>query len=187
MKIRQLEFEIEKHRFSSQGRPVPSVTQILKDLGFGNSPYYTEEARLRGTFVHDATDFIDDEVLNWSTLDDRLRPFCEAYRDFLATESVKIQRSNVQVSNQEWWYAGIIDKELLWKGRKALVDIKTGGIDTWHPLQLAAYGDCYPNLPLLFNLYLRQDGSYRFLAIDHPERELTDWHCAVRIYRRKHG
>ena len=48
-----LTFDAEKHEYRLDGVRLPSVTQIIADAGlYGNTSYFTDYSRDRGSFVH---------------------------------------------------------------------------------------------------------------------------------------
>jgi len=185
--IPRLEFDPEEHRFTAEGRPVPSVTGVLKDLGFIDTRWYNDEARDRGTYVHAACTFIDEERLNWKKVPEQYQGYLKAYIAWKDYTKFRIQSNEVLVSNREFWYAGWVDKVgILWR-HKTIIDLKTGGEADWHKLQSAAYGLCFPRKPQRYTLYLKEDGKYSMKASHDDEVDYWDWRCIMRTYWRKNG
>lgn len=46
-------YDATRHSYAIDGRPVPSVTQLLKLGGLVDDSFYTEESRRRGSWVHE--------------------------------------------------------------------------------------------------------------------------------------
>ena len=51
----ELTFDEEKHEYRLDGEVLPSVTGILREMGFVDDTYFTEDSAARGTAVHRAT------------------------------------------------------------------------------------------------------------------------------------
>jgi hypothetical protein len=176
------EFDPKKHRFSCGGTYVPSVTQILKDLGFfKNTNFYTEEARLRGEYVHKAIHLLELGTLDMGSVDKNHRGYLEAYIDWKVHYKVKTLMTDEKVFNREYWYAGLVD--LRARGGM-IVDFKTGDFDDWHLLQIAAYGLCYPKgKTQLVDVYLKPNGRWSIKKAKWED--CADWSRIVHVYRRK--
>jgi hypothetical protein len=78
----ELEFNEELHRYQFRGSILPSVTGILKDEGFIDASFYTEYARDRGSYVHKAIEFWEENILDEDTLDTVLEPYVDAWKRF---------------------------------------------------------------------------------------------------------
>lgn len=71
-RARDLDFNYERHEYSFNGYIIPSVTQILRDMGeISEFSMASERARERGTIVHSAAALLPDR-LDWSTVDSRI-------------------------------------------------------------------------------------------------------------------
>src|SRR3989338_2196847 len=79
-----LTFDEENHLYCFEGKPVQSVTQILKSAGLIDDQWFTEAARRRGQYVHEAAQYLDEEDLNWENVDPILQPYLRAYEKFKA-------------------------------------------------------------------------------------------------------
>lgn len=134
--------ELHEYTDSVTGAVIRSVTQILLDAGLIDNRWYTAEARDRGTAVHTLCERFAQGV----RLDDAGRAldsleyvisFAEWMRDTgayaVCTESLVMGAINGRR------YAGKFDGLFEIKGKRYLVDIKTGAKSKWHKMQLAAY------------------------------------------------
>ncbi len=120
-----LTFEPEAHVYRWRGAVVPSVTQILKDLGL--SPNYPEDRGWLqfGRDIHRCCDLV---------LRDRLEscgpvylPYVEAFRDVVKTYQIEPINTEMQVYHPSLGYAGTLDLHCRIFGRdEALLDYKTG-------------------------------------------------------------
>ena len=113
--------------------------------------------------------------------------YISAYRRFLRDTSVKIRDIEKIVVHHPFKYAGTIDRIVLLNNEKSIIDIKTGQVQDWHGIQLAAYNLALGNGdPRLYGLYLRKTGKYylkEYSAKYYAEIFLT----ALEAYRWKTG
>jgi hypothetical protein len=176
-------FDPDKHRFSCGGTYVPSVTQILGDLGFfKNSNFYTEEGRIRGQHIHTAISLLEKGILDMGSVGEDLKGYVEAYLDWRERYKSKPLYLDEIVFNRDYWYAGIVD--LRARGGM-IVDFKTGSFEDWHLLQIAAYGLCYPKgMSNLMDVYLKPNGKWTIKQAKWED--CADWSKVVHTYRRKH-
>ena len=131
-------FDAETHTYTSDGKVLPSVTQILARLGT-NCPHWTEESRQRGQAVHAAIALIHEERLDDDSLDDRIKPYVFQYRQFQTISGFRPLVWEGVVGSASLGYAGTIDCIGELNGRKVLMDWKTGSVPSTVAAQLAAY------------------------------------------------
>lgn len=165
-----IDFIAAEHRYILDGeREIPSVTTILKEQGLIDDRWFTDDARLRGDYVHLACRMLDDDELAEESLDPGILPYVEAYRKFLALTSPEWTYIEHRVFDPVLGYAGTLDRAGLISGEKTVLDLKTGGLYPSVGPQTAAYRRCLPQ-PYTWKraaLQLKDDGSFTF----HP---LTD-------------
>lgn len=136
-----LQFDAETHRYSLAGCPLASVTQILKARGLIDDRWFTEEARERGSFVHQAIEYLNYGDLDWSSIPDEYRGYVDAWALFLADAGFEPCGAELALGSAVNGYAGTLDAYGLLNGKPALVEAKTGALAPWHFVQLAAYHD----------------------------------------------
>ncbi len=185
-----LTFDEESHTYRINGVVVPSVTQVLDGAGFIDKQWFTDEARQRGTYVAQATQFDDEGTLDFEALDDGLRGYVEAWRKFKREAGfTKILFIEQRVCDPELAYAGTLDRLLRW-GHPSypwVLDIKTGAKAAWHCLQTAAYAGCLPGVASGYrrgSVILKEDGTYKFIK----HSDWNDWRvfqAALSIYHWK--
>ena len=122
-----LQFEAAVHAFTWRGQPVPSVTQVLRDMGLASSwfkddPMYRE----RGAAVHLACQYIDDGTFDESETHPELLGYTKGYQRFLADSGFVSQRSEVAAYSPGLKVAGITDKVGESNHRTWLLDLKSG-------------------------------------------------------------
>ena len=164
-----VQFDQAAHVYTVAGVQRPSVTQILKDAGLIDTTWYTDEARERGRAVHLATQFLDEEDLDWDTVLTQYRGYVEGWQRFKQESHFQIGRDSNRKLLIEYilfqpvsGYCGMLDRLGTIGTTEYLIDIKTGDPQDWHGYQLAAYSQCVPN-PHSRNrmtVHLRANGSY---------------------------
>lgn len=128
------------HLYLVDGRPVRSVTQILKGQGIIDTQWFTDEARIRGQLVHEITAMMDlekAETINTGRWD--LFAYVFAWKLFCQETGFKFDAVEKIVYSEDGNYAGMYDRSGTIGGEPWLIDIKTGQHQRWHGLQLAAY------------------------------------------------
>jgi hypothetical protein len=170
-----LVFEPAEHRYFLRGQELISVTQTLKIAGLVEDRFYTEEARQRGVYVHQACQLLDEGDLDWQGLDPVLRPYVEAYQDFLRVARPLWVFIEHRVYDEVRGYAGTLDRAGLVFGRTEplIIDIKTGSLPPFVGPQTAAYRRCLPESHTWRRaaLHLRSDGSFSLVPLDDRHDE----------------
>lgn len=180
------------HRYSHGGATYPSVTGILRAVGIVNYSAIPaaalEKAALRGKYAHLAAELDDKGQLDESTLDDALRPYLAAWRSFRA----ELHRRD-GVILQEWierpmvsialGYAGTVDRIVRIDGEDVTLDIKTGKLQRWTGVQLAAY-DMIRSVVgrRRIGIELRKDGTFEWTDF-RDEGDTVTWLAALRVYQ----
>ena len=164
-----VQFDAAAHVYTVAGVQRPSVTHILKDAGLIDTTWYTEEARERGRAVHFATQFLDEDDLDWDTVLPPYRGYVAAWQRFKQESHFVINRDSAGKLLIEYLlfqpvsgYCGMLDRVGTIGTTEYLIDIKTGDPQDWHGYQLAAYSQCLPN-PLSrkrMTVHLRANGSF---------------------------
>ena len=181
----------EDHSYWLGDRRLPNVTTILESVGMADHRFSNEDAMLRGTYVHKATEMIDRGTLDWTTLDPILLPYCEAYQKFLATVNMEtILLSERPMYHPQYLYAGTLDRVATINGVRSVVDIKSGSPHPATAVQIAAYRELAKEsegIPFLkgYSLHLRDDGTYRFDEIPDLSRNLQIFLAALSVVRWK--
>lgn len=158
------EFDPKTHSYSIDGRPVPGVTSVLRDLlpGWTASDWHLQRGRAvhacvamiaRGqTFIHDPQ--IEGQV--------------QAAERFFRETRPQVLKVEYPVYSRQYQYAGTLDLVALLAGhtRRVLIDFKASLTETV-PYQCAGYGVALreqdPALGVSYGIgvELRADGTYR--------------------------
>lgn len=124
----------EGHVYKVGDRPITGVTNSIT-TNFGKRDHWNEWNAQRGTAVHLALHYLEENRLNWDSLDERIKPRIEAYQKFRAQTNLTLLHSELSLFSKRYQFAGTIDK--VFEGI-IIIDIK-GTIEPVVELQLAAY------------------------------------------------
>lgn len=176
----RLVFDPAGHTYAFEGKPLLNVTGVLAAAGLVDARWYTEESRMRGTYVHQAIEL--HHAGDLSTLDPALQPYFAAYLDWRRASGFDVHHCEVRVCDPALGFAGtadligvLPDRHL----RPVLVDVKTGTLPPTVGPQTAAYAlalrlaDPMYVAMRRFALHLRGDGTYRFEPLTNARDEST--------------
>ncbi|MGH9438474.1 MAG: hypothetical protein ACRD22_11415 [Terriglobia bacterium] len=164
-----IDFNEEQHVYRVGGVIRPSVTQALKDAGLIDTAWYTEEARLRGKAVHAATQFLDDDDLDWDTVLPQYCGFVHAWEQFRRDSGFRISCDSenrpfleYRLYHAAFGYCGTLDRLGMIGSSEYLIDLKTGDPEGWHGYQLAGYSQCLPDALARrrMTVHLKANGRY---------------------------
>lgn len=178
-----LTFDALTHVYELDGHRVPSVTGILKRAGLIDfsriPPSILLEARDRGSAVHRAAEFYNDDDLNVESFAQDFPeywPYLSAWIAFRRDSGAVLPVSEYRVYSRKHQFAGTLDCLGTWRGKGCLIDLKTGSPkDVAANYQTAAYlgalremveakdgPDEMPVGPVIrYAIQLRKDGTYR--------------------------
>jgi len=132
----------EDHKYFVNGREVPGVTTILKemlnlDMGMTDQFY-----RDRGTEIHKACElWIKGE--RGFVMDSRICPFLDGFKKFLRETGFEVRYVEKKIHNPTYQYCGTLDLFGMMEvnhDKYALIDIKGGVKAKYYRLQTALYG-----------------------------------------------
>ncbi len=177
----KIDFDPAAHAYRLDGRPVPSVTQVLGLLEDWSAvrPDVLEAAARFGTHVHEAVHLDCRGELDEAALDPAIAPYLAGWRAFLSESGATVIASEVRVAHQTLQYAGTADVIVEWRNVLCLMDIKSGQVPRTWRAQTAAYARAWDNQrrgdrPISSARYcvqLRDDGSYK----THKSSDPSDW------------
>jgi hypothetical protein len=187
----------------------PRVTEVLEAAGIG--PDYSEipetiradrlaRAAGVGTATHAAIDLLEQGDLDRSSLHPLIAPRVAAYERFVADTGFRRIRGEFEVRSERWRYLGHPDSTG-WLGTERIgIDAKATAVFDHDATSIQAkggygiaYNEMFPDEPISrwFGLWLRGDGTYRFVPLIKPDSEqlflaaLICWHERAR--RRNDG
>jgi len=179
-----LAFDETAHQYRLEGRPVPSVTQVLQLIdSFEGVPLdVLERAREFGQHVHRAVELDSKGELDEDSLDPALAEYVAGWRKFLREHRATVIASEVRVVSERLRFAGTLDSLVEIDGEDWLIDIKSGAIPTRTVgPQTAAYEYALRELLMCSRRPLRRacvrllPNDYRFVRL----RDSRDWNVFV--------
>jgi hypothetical protein len=180
-----VELDRATHTYSNG---LPSVTEILRSAGLIDPTWYTDEARQRGTAVHSACEFYDQNDLDLDSLDPQIAGYVKAYIRFREMQDASPEWIEIPLSDKTESYAGTPDRVFITRPR-SLVDLKSGSFHPSHKFQLAAYVNMLddPFSYSRFGLYLKENGSFSVREFPKSEyvQDLGVFMAALTIHNAK--
>lgn len=175
-----LTFDDATHTYRTDGRVIPSVTEILRAEGFIDTAWFTDYGRERGKLAHLAIHLHDAGELDEDSLDPVLRPYLDAWKRFVEATGCIILESEQACVDSLKRYAGTPDKIVLLDGKPTLLDIKTGAVSPWVRLQLCAYCEA-KTIYRRAAVQLTDDGTYK-LHHYTDRQDFGVWQAVLAVY-----
>lgn len=194
--MKTVEFKEKDHTYwlkntdTGHSNRLPGVTGVIDFFAntFAGIPRgVLEKAADRGRAVHLATEYYDQGNLDEEKLDPILQPFLKAWKHFKEKYEVDICETERRVWHPRYLYAGQLDRIIRVRGRKFLLDIKTGAAmrPTTGP-QTAAYMNAYAQdggVPLpRMGVELHKDSTYTVKELEDPN-DFPVFLAALTLYR----
>jgi hypothetical protein len=185
-------FDKESHVYTLGDQRLPSVTEILKGAGVVDDQWWTEAGRWRGSQVHLACWYDDQNDLNESGLDDRLRGYVDAYRKFRGETGFSPTAIEQPLYKDLLGYAGTPDRVgVLGDGRNCVPDLKSGAQSKVTRYQTAGYVGCLasPRKYVRMEVRLKDNGKYS-LQVYEPkdfDRDFADFQALIRVFHIRRG
>jgi hypothetical protein len=177
-----LQFDEDSHTYAVNGVPVPSVTQVLQDVGIIDYSAIPDGARAwaleRGRFVHQVCQFSDDGDLG--EVDPTLQGYLDAWLLFRSQTGFVPDLIEYRGHNPTYGFAGTLDRRGCFPGQSAtLLDIKTSVAPAWTAYQTAAYASFFTDGGKYRRaaVELHKDGTYRL-----HEYRCADYHRHLNIF-----
>jgi hypothetical protein len=159
-----LTFDAANHIYTMAGHPVPSVTQILADMGLIDTTWFDEWSRTRGRMVHRVVELHLSGELDEENLDPILMPYLDAWKQFEVDTKFAPTATEAPLYSIVHQFAGTPDYIGVLNGCEAVVDAKSGAIYRATALQLAGY-EVLAGRPLKrFALQLMDTGKYKLTS-----------------------
>lgn len=186
-----LEYDSKSHRYFTDGKHLPSVTQILDAAGLVSQHCRDEEGRWRGSEVHALC--ADDDAnpgirLDLRTVDPRLRGYMRAWRKYRQDSGFIPTEIERRIDDHANGYSGRFDRAGFRPTsdptyfQDMIIDLKTskaGSVADYVRYQLVAYAHAFkPNhLFERIAVALKPDGTYRCKVYSQMEfqSDLAKW------------
>lgn len=120
---------------------MPSVTTILKEE-LGLYQFSSQTAPVRGTDVHLACHYYDDNDLIVSTLTDEVASYFGQYKLAKLAHGIKVHANELMRYSKKYCVAGTLDKIVTINTANGILDLKTCKVlneEKWHKWQTACY------------------------------------------------
>lgn len=164
----KVQFSAKEHKYTINGVPVISVTQLLAEEGivdYSSIPVrILDAANKLGTAVHYATELDDKKKLDENSLDIDLYPYILAWRDFKSDFSIKAFRAiEKRLGSQIWGVGGTLDRVF----KDIIIEIKSSTtVLPGTSLQTAGYQILWEENSTVkikerWCIQLKSDGTYR--------------------------
>jgi len=163
---------------------LPHVTAILRHAGLIDVRWASSAALDRGTAVHAATEYFDQDDLDRSSLNPEVAKRLAQYERFKEELRPEILSVEEVVVNTHHGYQGRLDRRVRINGREGVLDIKGPMVDKFHGPQLAAYAHCFDRPMARWTLHL---WSIKWKLIEH--KRPYDWRTfleALKKWREDH-
>ena len=126
------------HRYWVGTRELLAVTAILQTAGLVDATWFTTASRACGAIIHRWAEALD-RGERVAPLEPVYEPYLDAYRRFRHDARPVWHGLEQMVADYALGYAGTLDRWGTLQGESVVVDLKTGAIPSWAPLQLVAY------------------------------------------------
>lgn len=170
------------------------VTELLAEAGLIDRTWFSEEGATRGTYVHQACHYYDMGWLDEEVLDPALVPYLQGWVKFLNDTGVNIIRSEDRIDSERLGVTGQPDRIVEWpKVGFAIIDIKSGSLQPFTAIQLAAYkllaNEAYqPANYKRFAVNLPGDGTYKVKEYkDRADEGIFLAALAIHNWKLNHG
>lgn len=181
-----LEFNEAEHRYTLNGRTLPGVTQILNAVlpMFDVPEWYLT----RGTATHYACQLLDENRLDWESVDDEIFPRVQAWHSFRKDYGGAIVANEKPMASERLQYAGKLDRVIARGNDIVICDLKNS-FSPQNLLQLAAYSLLWKesgekSLTGGVIVELVDDGTYRCHWLDRRElkRAEQQWQAVLTVF-----
>lgn len=123
-------FDRERHEYWLDGVLVPSTTQVLRDSGLirfdGVPAFVLDAARTRGSAVHQLVHYLNENDLDWESVDPAYRGYLDAWVRYVDERRLTALLCEYRVASRRHRVAGTIDLLADIDGEGWLIDYKTG-------------------------------------------------------------
>jgi len=127
MTEQQLTCDAEHKYWLDKREQLPGVNEIMVGVGIIDPSWYTEEARYRGLYVHQATHYLDEGDYDISDCKPQYRGYVDAWIKAKLETGMEILDIEQMRWHPTYRFAGRRDRRVIWNRRRYIVDIKTIG------------------------------------------------------------
>lgn len=137
--MENLTLDPKTHKYMLGDQIIPSVTQILKEMGFINFFGINENALKFGEVFHFWALLLDTDNIHLYKPDPLMGPWLNGLKKFNRDFKPKWKILEKPMSSRIWRFAGTPDRFGACLSDSTLADFKTGVDAKWHDIQTALY------------------------------------------------
>jgi len=189
--VSKIIFKEDTHEYFIDGEKLPSVTSILEAVGITDFSQVPDGLLLPaiefGQAIHKATELDDLGNLDEDTLDDKLRPYLNAWRSFKKEYNVRVKYVERKVYSKKYRYCGRIDKVAYVGDWLSVIDIKSSSqLHKATAIQTAGYKQAYneeatKQIIRRYAVLLKEDGTYKVEEYKDPS-DINVFLSALTLY-----
>ncbi|MCL1999309.1 MAG: PD-(D/E)XK nuclease family protein [Turicibacter sp.] len=183
----ELTFDPTWHSYKLKGRPIPSVSKLMRPLSNAYYGKIDEEilkaAAARGTAVHQAIETY--LQYKFDDIEEELLPYYTAFKAWHAKHNPTVHAIEHRIYHKIYHYAGTADLICELDGKLTIVDFKTSAtiVDMLTKVQLHAYTSAYlsHDYPIKSRavVHLKKDGTYKMTAYDNTDLDEVETFSAL--------
>lgn len=162
----EFRFSEEGHRYYLGDEEIPSLSSLLRQAGEVDTTYMTDEGRDRGTAVHSLCATLD-QCADLPPVVEQYRGYVAAYEAVVETLRPEWECIEEAECSRRWRFGCRPDRVGEVYGVPTIAELKTGGKEPWHGLQLALQAIAVSERTLLppdryqrIVIYLKDTGRY---------------------------
>ena len=168
------------HIYTDETRTVwPGVTSILKDVGIVDDRFFDDYSRDRGKAVHLATALYDRDELDEDSVDPIIRPYLDSWIRFREESGFVPDLIEQIVWNENFRYAGTLDRAGVMNGKSWVIDIKSGVVQQWTAIQISGYNECLTSCHQRGAVELHDNGTYKLIEYNDNRQDKSEWYACL--------
>lgn len=180
----KIAFNEEAHRYTLNGRVVPSVTQVMKET-IGVAWLADEFYLQRGRAVHACAKMLVEGIPFES--DPRIAGQVEAIRKFLAEHPMQVEKCEEPVASNIYQFAGTPDLVGVFNGMRVCFDWKSSLDEKRVAVQIGGYSIAYKETFFFevaagMGVELHDDGTYKATDLFSLKRARNDFLACRAVY-----
>jgi hypothetical protein len=179
-------FDPVAHAYYLDDVRVPSVTQMLHAEGLIDPTWFTEDARERGSAVHELTARMDLGALEVDEYEGLYAGYLQAHHAAMAIIRPEHLHVEVALVHRQYRYGTRLDRLSRMWSRLSVTELKTGAVAEWHGIQTALQAIAaqqetgVPATSIArYGLYLKANGKFKLERFE----ALADFGKALKVIR----
>lgn len=171
----QVTLEKESHVYRDERkRVIPGITTILTEARMLDPSWFTDIGKARGSAVHAACHYLDENDLDLSSVDASIQGYVRAWEKFVRESGVVFNLIEETVWSDIHGFACTPDRFGIMGGEFSVIEIKSGDVEPWAGVQTAAQGICAveqgyaPYISKRGAVRLFMNGDYRWNGFTDP-------------------